>query len=82
MPAYKVSENNLAVNLDVATRATIVTAACCQLYNLRQTSQIGEWRKRAAEWSLYELIGRARDLGVEFRQGSEPFQLPMELHHK
>jgi hypothetical protein len=76
------THQNIAVNLDVATRAQIITAACVQLYNLGQTYQIAEWRKRAADWDFFTLIGRARDLGVEFRQGSEPFQLPMELHHK
>lgn len=81
MPAAK-HTSNLAVNLDVATRAQIINAACCQLYNLKQTCQIGEWRKRAADWDLYELIGRASVLGVEFYTGNEPFHLPRDIPHR
>jgi K+/H+ antiporter YhaU regulatory subunit KhtT len=32
---------------------------------IKQTYQISDWRKRAADWDLYELIGRALDGGFK-----------------
>jgi hypothetical protein len=81
MPVKDVN-SNLSINLDVATRASIITAACRQLYNQKQTAQIGAWRQRAADWDIMELIGRTRDLGVKFYQGNEPYTLPHVITHK
>jgi hypothetical protein len=71
--------DNLSVNLDTATRATIVTAGCCALYNLKRTSQIGDWRAAAADLDMPALLDAAAQLGISFYSGGHPFTLPQPV---
>jgi hypothetical protein len=67
----------ITVNLDQASRATVVTAACCMLHQAGAHAwDIREWRARAAEWDHLELLRRAAELGVRYVRGNQPWALP------
>jgi hypothetical protein len=69
----------LNIDLDTATRVTVVTAACLALYNAKRTVEIGDWRKATADWDFVELLHQASILGVHFFSGGKPFVLPREV---
>jgi hypothetical protein len=72
-----------SINLDEATRASIVAAACVSLYKCGARAwDICEWKQRASAWDSWELIYRASECGVEFRRGNQPYVLPHEIAHR
>jgi hypothetical protein len=77
--AARTPDVGLVVNLDEAGRAQIVTAACLLLYRRHLTSEMGEWRRCAADWSLPELMLRASELGVRYVRGNQPYTLPVSV---
>jgi hypothetical protein len=69
--------HTLTVNLDGASRISIVAAACVLLNKAgARAGDLGEWRARAARWDDDELLHRASELGVKFKYGNEAFELP------
>jgi hypothetical protein len=74
---------NIEINLDEATRSSICAAACVAMFNAGARAwDLGEWRRRAADWSLVELLHRASECGVTFRRGGKPWALPASLDHQ
>jgi hypothetical protein len=82
VPTKSIPENNVGVNLDEADRQIVILACCLRLNALGFKNDIGHWRERAGNLDWFELLGRAEELGVELRQGNQPFHLPAELHHR
>jgi hypothetical protein len=82
VPTKSIPENNVGVNLDEADRRVVILACCLRLHDLGFKNDIGHWRERAGNLDWFELLGRAEELGVELRQGNQPFHLPVELHHR
>jgi hypothetical protein len=67
------------INLDIATRRTVVIAACLCLFRMHRTDEIGAWRERAANLDLPELLYAASQLGVRYVSGGHPFHLPQQV---
>jgi hypothetical protein len=67
------------INLDIATRQTVVIAACLCLFRMHRTHEIGSWRERAASLDLPELLYAASQLGVRYVSGGHPFHLPQQV---
>ena len=74
--------STIEVNLDGASRSTIVAAACvCMQSAGARGGDLGEWRQRASEWDLPELLHRAAECGVRYRRGNRPWSLPQQAGH-
>jgi hypothetical protein len=81
MPTKRLAENCVGVNLHTADRGVVVTAICIALWN-KGFRDLGHYRERCSVLDWYELLAKAEELGVELRQGNQPFHLPSELHHR
>jgi hypothetical protein len=70
----------IEINLDEATRASIIAAACVAMFNAGGRAwDLGEWRRRASDWDLPELLHRAAEVGVKYRRGNQPWALPQVM---
>ena len=74
--------STIEVNLDGASRSTIVAAACvCMQSAGARGGDLGEWRQRASEWDLPELLHRAAECEVRYRRRNRPWSLPQQAGH-
>jgi hypothetical protein len=79
IPAPRPGSNphTITVNLDQASRSSVIAAACALL--LRSGARawdLVEWRQRASAWDHDELLTRAAECGVKYMRGNQPYSLP------
>ncbi len=80
--AKRTFPSTIEVNLDGASRSTIIAAACVVMsHSGARAWDLGEWRQRAAVWDLYELLQRAAECGVRYRRGNRTWSLPQQAGH-
>ena len=79
--AKRTFPSTIEVNLDGASRSTIIAAACAVMFKSGARAwDLGEWRARASEWDLPELLHRAAEAGVRYRRGNRPWAVPLQPH--
>ena len=80
--AKRTFPSTIEVNLDGASRSTIIAAACVVMsHSGARAWDLGEWRQRAAVWDLYELLQRAAECEVRYRRGNRTWSLPQQAGH-
>ena len=62
--------STIEVNLDGASRSTIIAAACVVMsHGGARASDLGEWRQRAAVWDLQRITATSRRMRSQVSSG-------------
>ena len=65
--------STIEVNLDGASRSTIIAAACVVMpHGGARASDLGEWRQRWQCGTCHELLHRAAEATSRYRRGNRP----------
>jgi hypothetical protein len=79
--AKRTFPSTIEVNLEGASHSAIIAAACLVMRNSGARAwDLAEWRARAIEWDLPELLHQAAEAGVRYRRGNRPWALPLQPH--